>query len=113
MRLREGRREGRREGGWVDNQELRMFGLDMEWELVGIAIGKLFKLAVAIVQSQNCQFSTRWQAESPLRGNLLISILVIINSVCWLVIKLFFIYWVSCPSSSKRIIHSPWTFPDT
>lgn len=27
-----------------------MFWLDMEWELVGIAIGKLFKLAVAIVQ---------------------------------------------------------------
>lgn len=27
-----------------------MFVLDMEWELVGIAIGKLFKLAVAIVQ---------------------------------------------------------------
>lgn len=42
--------EGGREGGRVDNQELRMFWLDMEWELVGIAIGKLFKLAVAIVQ---------------------------------------------------------------
>ena len=54
-----------RDGGGFDNQELRMFWLDMEGKLVGNAIWILFKLAVAIVQKSRLSIFLKGGKRNP------------------------------------------------